>query len=88
MNVTIDELNECYSKVKQIKYDLLEEDMMLPEILEVGLDRNPLTDDNFYSEENEFITISKLKFRKSLHNNKDIYILDTIVNVIDENDDN
>lgn len=80
MKVTLKELNEAYEKANEYK---LEGYPIANEIF-IELDRNPLTDKNYFDEDSDFVVVQKLRFifDKSLGLNGS-YVLDTEVEVID-----
>jgi len=60
MKITTEELNLAYGKVNQLKKEIGEP---IKETIEVDLERNPLTDENFFNEDSEFVIPFKLTFK-------------------------
>jgi hypothetical protein len=59
MKITVEELNLAYGKVLELKKTL---DKPL-DTIQVDLERNPLTDENFFNEDSEFVIPVKLTFK-------------------------
>lgn len=81
MKITTDELNLAYGKVLEMKKTLSEP----KETIQVDLERNPLTDENFFNEDSEFVMPFKLNFRfiKELGSNGAYVLDDETVEIID-----
>lgn len=60
MKITETELNLAYEKVNELKRTFISEP---EEIVEVDIERNPLTDTNFFEEDSEFVIPFKLSFK-------------------------
>jgi hypothetical protein len=58
MKVSIDELNDAYAKANEYKLD----GYPVKKTVFVEIDRNPLTDKDYFDEESNFVTVVKLKF--------------------------
>lgn len=84
MKITIDELNAAYEKVNEYKL----EGYPIKNEVYVDLDRNPLIDEEFFDDKENFVTTVKLKFvfDKNL-GKKGSYILATEVDIIDKDED-
>lgn len=85
MKITETELNLAYEKVNELKRTFSE----LPEIIEVDIERNPLTDTNFFEEDSEFLTPFKLafKFNKDIGPRGSYILVDTNITIIVESED-
>jgi hypothetical protein len=59
MKVTIDEINAAYEQVNE-QYKL--DGYPIKNEVIVTLDRNPLTDNDYFEEESDFVTVVKLRF--------------------------
>jgi len=88
ITITGSELNQAYLRVKEIREDDIEQ--LYPEdkqVIEVGIERNPLIDVEFFDQESEFVTPIKLKFEFNSKLGKNgSYVLVTEVNILEEED--
>lgn len=83
MKITESELNLAYSKANELKIN----NSYVKEIVEIDIERNPLTDEEYFDSDSEFVTPFKLKFQfLSELGPRGSYVLITEVDVI--GDDN
>lgn len=78
MKISIEELNLAYLKVIEIKN--LEES--IKDIIEVDIERNPLTDENYFNDSSDYVTPFKLQFIFDSKISR--YVLLTDVEIIDD----
>lgn len=85
MKVSLEELNNAYCKILELRSNGYFKDD--PNIT-IDVDRNPLTDSNYFNDSVDYVTPFKLEFifDKSL-GSKGSYILLTEVEIISEDED-
>lgn len=84
MKVTEEELNLAYFKVNEIKNS----GSRVEEYIEVDIERNPLTDSEFFDSESEYVTPFKLNFKFNAEvGYKGSYVLVTEVEVIESDEE-
>ena len=84
MRITEDELNLAYLKVNELKNS----GYLTAKTVDIDIERNPLTDVEFFNPDSEFITPVKLTFEfdKTL-GSRGSYVLATEVEIIEETED-
>lgn len=83
MRITESELNLAYSKVNELKANGL----IVTDTVEIDIERNPLTDEEYFDSASEFVTPFKLKFQFDQNlGPRGSYVLATEVEVV--GDDN
>lgn len=83
MKVTLDELNLAYAKVNEYKLD----GYPIRRFVTVDIDRNPLTDSEYFDNDSDFVTVVKLKFEhKPDLGIKGSYVLVSDIDIIDKDD--
>ena len=83
MKVTIDEINNAYKQVNE-EYKL--DGYPIKNEVTITLDRNPLTDNDYFDESSTFVTVVKLRFvyDKSLGKRGSYRLVSDDIEIIEE----
>lgn len=83
MRITLDELHLAYEKANEYKLD----GYPIRRFIEVDIDRNPLTDQEYFDSDSDFVMVVKLKFEHQPDlGPKGSYVLVSDIDIIDKED--